>query len=187
MKFLTHFLVVLSVFTTLIGASPLSRRTGSRSPSRSPSPSLSHVGTDHLFIVWYSPLAGVSKRHWAIFVTPSATAIGATGVIYQVLDDTQSPANLKPDRLPDVQASKAGRYEGSVYLGQINVKYMDKHYTDYSADIRDLVADHNKKPANVRPADQSNCQHWTSMMVEWLIDEEVLPVDGKGKLEHIPR
>jgi hypothetical protein len=181
MKFLTQFLVVFSVFTALIGASPLVRRT--RPPSRSPSP----TGTDYLYIVYYSPFGGVSKRHWAIFVTPSASAVGTEGTIYQVLDDTQAPANLKPNRVANVQASKAGRYEGSVLLGQINGPYMDKHFGEYSNLIRDMVADHNKKPANVRPADQSNCQHWTSMMVEVLVDGGLLPAAATGKIARIPR
>jgi hypothetical protein len=181
MKYLAQFLAVLSVFTALIGASPLSRR-GSRSPSPAQH---APAGTDHVFIVYYHPLGGVSKRHWAIFVTPSATSVGSTGTIYQVVDDTQANGNLKPEKRTGVQASAASRYEGSVSLGQLNGHYMETHFNEYSEIIRDMIADHNKE--HVRPADQSNCQHWTTMMVEWLIDEHVLPAGGKAEIATIPK
>jgi len=205
MKFLSRCLVALSIFTALIVASPLARRStnglsrrstnglsrrsptksasGSAAGSRSPSP-VGHEGTDHVFLVWYQPL-GQSARHWSIFVTASAAVKDATGTIYQVVDDRFAPANFKPEMLKGKVASSAGRYEGSASLGQLNAKFMESHYSNYATIVRDLIADHNKDPANTLKL--SNCQHWATDMIHVLVDEGVLPATAKTAIKNAPK
>jgi hypothetical protein len=176
MKFFTQCLLALSIFTALISASPLTRRT----PSRTPSP----TGNDNVFLVYYRSMGGVAARHWAIFVTASAAVQGATGAIYQVSDDRYAPAHLKPNSIPVVKASDASIYEGSVYLGRINAQYF-KHYNDENAILmRDLIAQHNAKPANFMT--QSNCQHWVYNMISPLTDAGLLP-GATNAIAHAPR
>jgi hypothetical protein len=164
MKFFMQCLLALSILTALISASPLTRRT----PSRTPSP----TGNDNVFLVYYRSMGGVAARHWAIFVTASPQVQGATGAIYQVVDDRFAPAHLKLFPIPIVRASDARIYEGSVYLGRINAQYF-KHYHDENAIMmRDMIAEHNAKPANFMS--QSNCQHWVYNMISPLTDAGLL-------------
>ena len=184
MKLFTRCLVALAVFTALIAASPLSRRAGSRPASRAGSRPPTPTGTDHLFLVWYEP-PGNAARHWCLFVTPSAVVEGATGTIYQVVDDRFAPANFKPEMLTNKVATSAGRYEGSSLLGQLNGKYMESHYNTFATEVRDMIAAHNKEPKNVLKL--SNCQHWAADMVSVLISEEVIPATAQAAIDSAPK
>jgi hypothetical protein len=100
------------------------------------------------------------------------------------LDDRYAPAHLKPNSIPVVRASDARIYEGSVYLGHINAQYF-KHYNDENAILmRDLIAQHNAKPANFMT--QSNCQHWVYNMISPLTDAGLLP-GATNAIAHAPR
>jgi len=136
-----------------------SKKSSTKSKPRTPSLN----GPDYLYLVYYQPLADGTARHWSLFVTDSATIAGASGTIYEVVDHSQAVGNLRPQTLPNVVATKARRYEGSVFLSKINGEEMREHFETYAEMIIELIAEHNAKPSNAR--DLSNCQHWVEQMV----------------------
>ena len=117
------------------------------------SPTPPPPGTDHLFLVWYHPLAVGTARHWALFVTASASITGATGTIYQVVDDRFALANLRPEARPNTVATSAQRYQGSALLGTINAQNMQSLFSHQAIEFID---DHNRDPANISTHDLSN-------------------------------
>ncbi|KAF8056950.1 hypothetical protein FPV67DRAFT_1529548 [Lyophyllum atratum] len=121
----------------------------------------------NLFVVWYQPFAGISARHWSLFLSGATDAAqvhgGAIGTIYEVIDERAFP-HLKPNRLPDIVASIANRYEGAklVTKERLTLDTMDQYFHVFKDNLVEDIGDHNGDKKNI--VCQSNCQHWVKAL-----------------------
>ena len=141
------------------------------------------TGTEHLFLVWYQRRT-VSVPRALAFVTSSASIRGATGTIYQVVDDRHAVANanLKPELRANVVAMNVHNYQGSVLLGRVNAPDMQARFTHHSEQAIGYIADHKRDTKNVRGHGLSNVQHWVERDVV-----EVLEVPSAEAFASAPR